>query len=221
MIARVTKGGTAVKKLALFASVCIMATVAAAEDGGLYELGYDTGSKALQLAWYTGAGFWVGNDFDVSTLKTKHNIVREIKYFTSPHWPNGRYDGFRIALFEFSSGLPGAKLWPTSTEGRFVKPAGDEGFKTFWVNYYLGTKKFVAAVEQFYDYPDCDPYYCDGNATFLAHSWQKEPEQNWVPLAGKNPYPYRNLMLRVIVRICFSDIGVTPTSLGRVKALYY
>jgi len=204
-----------------FTTSFILATAAAAGDGGLYELGYDTSSKALQLAWYTGAGYWVGNDFDISTLKTKHNIVREMKYFTSPTWPNNRYDGFRLALFEFSSGLPGAKLWPPGAEGRFVKPGGTEGFKTFWVNYYLETTKFVAAVEQYYDYPNCDPYFCDGNPTFLAHSWQKEAETSWVPLVGKNPYPYRNLMLRVIVRIGYSEIGVAPTSLGRVKALYY
>lgn len=209
------------KKLTIFAISCALATAAAASDGGPYELGYDTGSKALQLAWYTGAGSWVGNDFDISTLKTKHNVVREIKYFTSPHWPNARYDGFRIALFEFSGSVPGAKLWPTGAEGRFVKPAGDEGFKTFWVNYYLKTKKFVAAVEQYYDYPNCDPYFCDTNPTFLARSWQKESGKSWVPLTGKDPYPFRNLMLRVIVRIGYAEIGVAPTSMGRVKALYF
>ncbi len=207
------------KTLAFFAIICVSA--AAAADGGLYELAYDTGSPALYLAWYTGGGSWVGNDFDISTLKTEHNVVREIKYFTSPHWPNEIYDGFRIALFDFAAGRPGERLWPEGTEGRYVKPGGAEGFKTFWVNYYLNTKKFVAAVEQFYDYPDCDPYFCDTNATFLARSWQKELGKTWIPLAGKNPYPYRNLMLRVIVRIGYSEIGVTPTSLGRVKALYY
>ena len=209
------------KRLTAFAISCILVAAAAAGDGGPYELGYDNGSKALQLAWYTGAGFWVGNDFDISTLKTKHNVVREMKYFTSPHWPNNRYDGFRIALFGLAGGVPGARLWPAGAEGRFVKPGGGEGFKTFWVNYYLETTRFVAAVEQFYDYPNCDPYFCDTNPTFLARSWQKEPEKRWVPLAGKNPYPYRNLMLRVIVRIGYAEFGVTPTSLGRVKALYY
>jgi hypothetical protein len=207
------------KTFVFFAIICLSA--AAAADGGLYELGYDTGSPALYLAWYTGGGSWAGNDFDISTLKTEHNVVREIKYFTSPHWPNDRYDGFRIALFDFAAGRPGERLWPEGAEGRYVKPGGAEGFKTFWVNYYLKTKKFVAAVEQFYDYPNCDPYFCDTNATFLARSWQKELGKAWVPLAGKSPYPYRNLMLRVIVRIGYSEIGVTPTSLGRVKALYY
>jgi hypothetical protein len=221
MDAQDATGGSAVKTLLIIASVCVMAASAAAEDGDLYELGYDNGVKALQLGWYTGAGSWVGNDFDISTLKTKHNIVREIKYFTSPNWPNGRYDGFRIALFEFSSGLPGARLWPATAEGRYVRPSGDEGFNTYWVDYYLNTTKFVAAVEQFYDYPNCDPYFCDGNPTFLARSWQNEEGKSWVPLAGKDPYPYRNLMLRVIVRTGFSDIGVTPVSLGRVKALYF
>ena len=207
------------KRLIAFTISCIFATAAAAGD--LYELGYDNGAPALYLAWYTGAGFWVGNDFDVSTLKTTHNVVREMKYFTSPHWPNDVYDGFRLAVFDFSTGLPGARLWPEGSEGRYVKPSGGEGFKTFWVNYYVNTKKFVAAVEQYYNYPNCDPYYCDSNPTFQAHSWQKYPAKPWEPLVGKNPYPYRNLMLRVIFRVGYSEIGVTPASLGRVKALYY
>jgi hypothetical protein len=211
-----------VKRIIKFTTLgCIVAAAAAGSDGGLQELGYDNGSRALQLAWYTGAGFWVGNDFDVSTLKTTHNVLCEMKYFTSPYWPNNGYDGFRIAVFDFSTGLPGARLWPEGQAGRYVKPTGGEGFKTFWVNYYLKTKKFVAAVEQYYDYPNCDPYYCDSNPTFLAHSWQKEGEKPWEPLVGLDPYPYRNLMLRVIVYVGYSEIGVTPTSLGRVKALYY
>lgn len=209
------------KKIITLTMGCVVATAAAGFGGDLHELGYDNGSRALQLAWYTGAGFWVGNDFDISTLKTTHNVLREMKYFTSPYWPNEVYDGFRIAVFEFSTGVPGARLWPDGQQGRYVKPAGGEGFKTFWVNYYLKTNKFVAAVEQFYDFPNCDPYYCDTNPTFQGHSWQKEAGKPWAALVGLDPFPYRNLMLRAIVRIGYSEIGVTPTSLGRVKALYY
>lgn len=206
------------KYLALTAIVVTAAATAA--YGNLYELGYDTGARALQLAWYTGAGRWVGNEFDISTLKTKHNIVREIKFYTSPYWPNNQFDGFRLAVFDFSAGKPGARLWP-ETEGRFVKPGGTEEFKTFWVNYYITKTKFVAAVEQFYDYPDCDPYFCDTNPTFLNHAWQKDGPASWRYLVGHSSYPYRNLMLRVIFRTGYSEIGVAPSSLGRVKALYY
>jgi hypothetical protein len=194
--------------------------LAAAAYGQLYELKYDTGWPALQLAWYIGAGRWVGNDFDVSTLKTKHNVVREIKFYTSPYWPNNKFDGFRLAVFDFSSGKPGAKLWP-ETEGRFVKADGPEGFKTFWVNYYIPQSRFVAAVEQFYDYPACDPYFLDTNPTFLSRSWQKDGVENWKRLVGHSSYPYRNLMLRVIFRVGYAEADVAPTSLGRVKALYF
>lgn len=203
------------------AAIAIGAVVAAtAAYGELYELKYDTGSRALQLAWYTGAGRWVGNDFDVSTLKTEHNIVREMKFYTSPYWPDNQFDGFRLAIFDFSAGKPGARLWP-ETEGRFVKAGGAEGFKTFWVNYYINKNKFVAAVEQYYDYPNCDPYFCDTNPTFLNHAWQKDGPASWEYLVGHSAHPYRNLMLRVIFRTGYSEIGVAPTSLGRVKALYY
>jgi hypothetical protein len=212
------RGGSDMKiKIALAITAAL---AAAAAQGELYELKYDTGAQALQLGWYTGAGRWVGNAFDVSTLKTKHNIVREMKFYTSPYWPDNQFNGFRLALFDFSAGRPGAKLWPAE-EGRFVKPGGTEGFKTFWVDYYISQNKFVAAVEQFYDYPNCDPYFCDTNPTFLNYSWQKDGPAAWVPLVGHSSYPYRNLMLRVIFRTGFSDIGVAPTSLGRVKALYY
>ncbi|NIT36078.1 MAG: hypothetical protein GTN49_06215 [candidate division Zixibacteria bacterium] len=209
------------KRIIAFTVGFVLTTAAIAADGGFHELKYDNGVRALQLAWYTGSGRWVGNDFDISTLKTKHNVIREMKFFTSPYWPDNKFDGFRLAVFDCSSGLPGARLWPEGQEGRYVKPAGREGFKKFWVNYYLKTRKFVAAVEQYYDYPDCDPYFCDSNPTFLVHSWQKEPAKPWQPLSGLQPHPYRNLMLRVIVHIGYSEIGVTPTSLGRVKALYY
>jgi len=203
----------------VLAAIAIGAAAAAAY-GELYELKYDTGSPAVQFAWYTGAGRWVGNEFDVSTLKTRHNIIREIKFYTSPYWPNNKYDGFRLAIFDFSAGKPGAKLWPEA-EGRFVKATGTEGFKTFWVNYYITRTKFVAAVEQFYDYPECDPYFCDTNPTYLKYAWQKDGAASWEYLAGHSAYPYRNLILRVIFRTGYSEINVAPTSLGRVKALYY
>lgn len=207
------------RQLALIA-VLAAGAVAAQVSADVVELQYDNGVRAMNLAWYTGAGHWVGNDFDLSTLKTRHNVVRQIKLFTSPYWPDNNYDGFRLALFSFAGGVPGSRLWPAAGP-RFVKPTGGEGFKEFWVDYFLNTPEFVAAVEQYYDYPNCDPYFCDSNPTFLGHSWQKEGSAAWTELTGIEPYPYRNLMLRVMVFLDYSEIAVTPSSLGRVKALYY
>lgn len=202
-------------------AVLAAGAIATGARADLVELQYDNGARAMNLAWYTGAGHWVGNDFDLSTLKTSHNVVRQIKFFTSPFWPNNTYDGFRLALFSFGGGVPGSRLWPEAGDPRYVQPTGGEGFKEFWVDYFLKTPEFVAAVEQYYDYPNCDPYFCDSNPTFRGHSWQKEGAAAWKELTGIEPYPYRNLMLRVIVFLNYSEIGVLPSSLGRVKALYY
>jgi len=206
------------------AVVCVVFTAAApsaALDAGVQELRYDTGVQALQLCWYTGLNSWVGNDFDLATLKTSHNVLQEFRFYTSNSWPNGSFDGFRLAVFAMSGGAPGAMLWPEGGAGRFVKPTGAPGFKDFWVNYYLPAGQFLAAVEQYYNYPNCDPYYCDNNPTFLNRSWQRETGGPWERLAGLDPYPYRNLMLRVTVFLDYAEQDVAPTSLGRVKALYY
>lgn len=196
-------------------------TAASGWAGDVVELGYDNGSHYLHLAWYTGAGSWVANDFDLSTLKTKHDVVREIKFFTSRYWPDNQFDGFRIALFAMSGGVPASMVWPAGGVGNYVKPAGGEGFKTFWVGHFLTSPRFAAAVEQYYDYPHCDPYFTDTNETFLGRSWQKEEGTPWKKLVGLTNYPNRNLMLRVTIQTDYAEVGVSPASLGRVKAVYY
>jgi len=195
--------------------------ISAAQGADVVELGYDNGSHYLHLAWYTGEGSWVANDFDLSTLKTKHDVVREIKFFTTRYWPNNQFDGFRIALFGMAGDVPGSMIWPAGGVGNFVKPTGGEGFKTFWVGHFLTSPKFAAAVEQYYDYPQCDPYFTDTNETFLNHSWQKEEGTPWKKLEGLTNYPNRNLMLRVTVQLDYAEVAVSPATLGRVKALYY
>ena len=41
----------------------------AAGSDATYELKWDTGTRRWSVSWLTGAGYWAGNDFDVSTLK--------------------------------------------------------------------------------------------------------------------------------------------------------
>ncbi|MGD8719937.1 MAG: hypothetical protein PVH29_14095 [Candidatus Zixiibacteriota bacterium] len=187
---------------------------AAASDAYL-TLSWDNGSPSWVLAWETGADAWVGNEFDISTLNTFSHI-RELRVWTRYSWPDGDWDGFNVGIYAFA-GVPGSLIWPAGG-GRYFMPDGAHGWKCVPVDWVLpgGITNFLAAMEQCYDYPDCDPYAVDNNDTFLGRSWQYY-RGTWRPVEGT--LNYHNLMLRVVV----SDemFAVKPTSLGRVKALYY
>jgi len=191
-------------------------------DQSTLELSWDNGQRRWSVAWYTGAGTWVGNDFDASTLKTSYVKILKYKYYTYGSWPNQNWDGMRFAFYSFTGGVPGSRLWPTSGGGYFWKVnAGIEGhiWVEFDVNWTCPSVKFLAAQEQYYNWPTCDPFAVDNNFTFLQHSWQYYGGQ-WSPYGGISD-PYLNLMIRVWVETGIEYPGVTPSSIGRVKALYY
>ncbi|UCH77867.1 MAG: hypothetical protein JSU81_09090, partial [Candidatus Coatesbacteria bacterium] len=56
-------------------------------DQSTLELFWDNGTRRWSVAWYTGAGSWVGNDFDSSTLKTSYVKILKYKYYTYGAWP--------------------------------------------------------------------------------------------------------------------------------------
>lgn len=182
---------------------------------GEFELKWDDGRPTWSMIWVKGADSWVGNGFDISTLGGSW-WIKTIKVMSGASWPNGQWDGFRLGVFTFSGSLPGPLLHGPA----FVKGSGaGYGWCGFdfgmWAWSLYDYKRFVIAVEQYYNYPDCDPYVLDGNPVFQGHSWQCQGGK-WEPLIGMAGY--RNLMLRVVI----SDLmAVGPTSLGRVKALYY
>ena len=182
---------------------------------GSRELKWDDGRPTWLMSWVTGTDTWVGNDFDISTLGGSW-WIETIKVMSGANWPSGRGDGFRLGVFTFSGSLPGSRLYgprPVRGSGAGYRWCGFNFGMWEWA--LLGHKKFVVAVEQYYNHPNCDPYILDGNRTFQRHSWQYYVG-SWRALAGYSGY--RNLMLRVII----SDLmAVTPTSVGRVKALYY
>jgi hypothetical protein len=193
---------------------------AAFEADGTLELKWDNGNRRWSWAWYTGAGSWVGNDFNISTLSS-YRAIRKTKFYTRDNWPNAVWDGFRVAFYDFPGSVPGSRLWPTSGGGYFFKPSGLHGH--VWVEINIGwtcpTTAFVAAQEQLYNYPNCDPYAVDSNTNFMRHSWRYYAGQ-WSPVEFSPPYhQYRNVMIRVVVDN--ETLAVKPTSLGRVKALYY
>lgn len=186
---------------------------------GTLELKWDSGKASWLIAWRSGAGTWVGNDFDVATVKT-YPFIRAIHVYSTPTWPNGTWDGFYLGVYAFTGGVPASMMWPPGGRGRYVKgTTSGYGWQVFAVNWSLpsGSRAFVPAVEQFYDYPNCDPHLVDDNATFRQHSWAYY-QGNWHPLT--NITGYYNLMLRVVVDNEHNP-GVAPATVGRVKALYY
>ena len=183
------------------------------------ELRWDSGTASWLVAWYSGAGSWVGNDFDISTIKT-YPFVRTVRVYSYPAWPNRSWDGCRIGIYSFARGVPGAMIWPTSGQGKFVKGnMPGYGWNDFAVNWALprGVRTFLPAVEQFYNYPNCDAHAVDNNRSFLRHSWAYH-QGVWQP--NSNEFGYYNVMLRVVMDDEHNP-GVAPTSIGRIKAFYY
>lgn len=206
------------RALSYFTRRALAATDPAAFDG-TRELRWDSGTGKWMVVWYTGRDYWVGNDFDVSTISAYSSVKT---YRTQSRlWPNGRWDGFRIGIYAMAGGVPGSIMWPTSGTPKFVMPTGSAyGWKDFDVNWVLpAVKEFLAAQEQFYDFPSPggDPHIIDDNPAFLGHSWMCDAT-GWGPFESQYTIPYRNLMIRVVVE---ETLTVAPTSVGRVKALYY
>ena len=179
------------------------------------ELKWDSGASSWLIVWYTGAGAWVANDFDISTVKTYPHI-QTMRIYSGPAWPNGSWDGFRIGVYSFPGGVPGSLIWgPEFVVGTSTAYAWND----FSVDWTLpsGLKKFLPAMEQYYNWPNCDPHIVDSVPGNKGHSWLYYGG-TWGPLT--NGTGYYNLMLRVIMDNDHNP-GIAPTSVGRVKALYY
>ena len=196
------------------AAPTVAAPEPAATDDTL-ELKWDSGTVRWWLAWYTGADTWIGTEFDISTI-SGYAAIQAIKLQARSDWPNGKWDGFRLGIFNFAGGVPGSLLWGP----KFVVPTGSTGWKEFSVGWTLpfGVTRFLPGMEQYYNFPNCEPFGIDNNPTSMGHSWQYM-RGSWAPFESMSIAPYRNIMIRVIVSN--STLAVTPTSIGRVKALYY
>jgi hypothetical protein len=199
-------------------------------DLSTIELTWDNGRRRWSVAWLSGRGAWVANDFDTSKLISAESIwIRKYKYYTRGAWPNRRWDGIRLAFYSFAGDVPGSMLWPTGGTPRFFKPNNPDIQSHLWVefdiNWVCGEKQFMAAQEQYYKYPACDAFALDDSVTFSGHSWDRT-QGPWQPFSEyENLGPYRNAMIRVYVEPYpwhhDSIRAVAPSSIGRVKALYY
>ena len=191
------------------AFVLVALTVAA--GAAELELKWDAGSAVGQLCYYTGAETYYGNDFNISTIAT-YRYVSRYRFYVWPNWPNGVYEGCRACAFAFTGGAPGSLLW-----GPTYAPNTGQGWNDWSIGWTLpaGTQAFVAAAEQYYNYPNCDPVSWSSTGT-QGHGWYHYGG-TWRPWSqaqpGNNP-----LMIRCVVDDSHSAIA--PLSLGRVKALY-
>jgi hypothetical protein len=184
------------------------------EEDGVVELRWDSGTRSYLMCFYTGAGTWLVNDFDLSQIP-EHTRVTRLLVYTSPAWPNTTWDGFRIGIYGFSGTTPTSLLWGP----KFVKPgltgAGWANLSVAWT-LPAAQLRFAAGLEQYYNYPQCEAHTIDNNPTFRQHSWLYYGG-SWSPYT--NSVGYRNLMIRVRVSDVYS--GLLPSSIGRVKALYH
>jgi hypothetical protein len=207
------------KKFALFMALLVVASAFAADMASAPAP--DTNAPvphtdaATELKWDngTGAGAWVGNDFNVSTLTCYKNIT-SLRLSTRSGWPNATWEGGRMGVYAFAGGVPGSLLWGPSW---FLPTAA--GWQDFAVNYNLasGTNAVIMAIEQYYNNPTADAFNLDSNPTFMGHSWQYY-SGSWSLLSITSVAPYRNIMLRCMVD---QNSGVAPASVGRIKAIYY
>jgi hypothetical protein len=121
----------------------------------------------------------------------------------------------RFAIFSYK-GVPGDIIWPVSGTPAYAVGSG-AGWQWFDVpvNFELplGMTSFLAGQEQYYNEGHADPWLCDTGPA-QGHTWVKWPPRHW----EKQEDSLHNLMLRAVVS---RDSDVSPTSFGRVKALYF
>ncbi len=142
-------------------------------------------------------------------------FVKSLRIYCSQDQPSGKFDGFRIAIFDFSASVPGEILWPENGQPKLVIPEGDgnSGWYEFPVAWPPRDKReFLVGQEQFFDWPECDPFCFDDNdSANEKHTWLN-CDGVWSRTVAPN-----NLMLRLVAGYYGA---VAPTSLGRIKALY-
>jgi hypothetical protein len=191
------------------------------------ELAWDNGTWRYLVWWDQGEDSWVGNDFDLPFAAAGATRIVSIRLFSSDQHPNDTWEGFNVAIFQFTPGTPGHvgdRLWP-APEGDLTPfiPTGVHG-ETVWVtvpvDWVTSERYVVAAMEQIHDDPICDPFAVDNNAAFRGHSWMSYDELPWRPLSTL-ANPFRNLMLRLVVEEGGGMYQArTPTSWGRAKAMF-
>ncbi len=192
----------------------------------MQELAWDNGVWKYLVWWDKGEESWVGNDFELPVSAGAARVV-SIRLLSSDFHPDNVWEGFNVAIYGFTPGNPGEvgdRLWPPPEEELtpFVPTDvhGEHVWVTVPVDWVTSERYVVAAMEQISDDPACDPFAVDNNLTFRGHSWMTYSGIPWRRLSTLAD-PFRNLMLRLVVEETGGMFQTrTPTSWGRVKAIF-
>jgi hypothetical protein len=186
------------------------------------ELSWDTGKKSYSICWYESSNHWLAVDFDASEVSATP-IITKVRFFTRDDWPNEGYDGFKVAIYSWSDDGPGSIIWPEIGEPQLFVPGGlphGDVWADMQVNWVCSDYRFVVAVNQYYDEPDCDPLALDDNKQPSGHSWMYVTNE-WGPYDPSSlNIDYANLMIRAVVQDMGMEHTFAPVSFGHIKALY-
>jgi hypothetical protein len=186
------------------------------------ELKWDNDRKSYSLCWYEGRNHWLAVDFDASEISAMP-VITKIRFYTRDDWPNEGYDGFYVAIFSWVDEGPGTIIWPEDGDEYFFEPAGlphGDVWADLQVNWMCPDYRFVVAVNQYYDEPDCDPLALDDNPKPSGHSWMYV-NNAWSKFDPSSlNIDYANLKIRAVVQDSGVEHSMTPASIGRIKTLY-
>lgn len=218
---------------ALSADIGLLIEGPAEPDGGnppVYvteELSWDSGKKSYSICWYDYSNHWLAVDFDASEISATP-LITKARFFTRDDWPNEGYDGFEVAILSWSDehnepDSPESIIWPETGEAQMFVPGGlphGDVWADIQVNWICPSYRFVVAVNQYYDEPDCDPLALDDNKQPSGHSWMYVTNE-WGPYDPSSlNIDYANLMIRAVVQDMGMEHTFAPASFGHIKALY-
>lgn len=188
-------------------AIAILACAAAAQAAD-YELKWDNGVMSMSFG---GSVNYYGHDFDLTNYNPRS--IKYIRVYSSGLAYNGQWDGFDVALFDFTNGYPGELLWgPTFVIGSGSPDPRGHTWCDFPVGYTLptGKTKVIATMTNHDNAPNVDPI-CVADSP-PQHQWWRSGANQWARYESTG-----NIMIRLIVS---DNVGIAPASLGRVKALY-
>ncbi len=173
------------------------------------ELSHDNGNITNAWAYYTGAGSYVGDQYDTPS---DWSYLTGIKYYVWTGWPDSTFQGFTVACWKMESGTPGAVIWPTDGNPKYNPNTGGN-----WITQpvdpliYLqdaAPNGFLVGISQLYNIPVCDAFSVDDTGpgpydwTYYSGAW------------GAAAYGKGS------ARALGYWTPVEPTSLGSLRALY-
>jgi len=188
------------------------------------ELSWDNGVKSHSICWYESSNRLLAVDFDASEVSAAP-VITKARFFTRDDWPNEGYDGFEVAIYSWSNDddQPGSIIWPETGEAQLFVPGGlphGDVWADMQINWTCPSHRFVIAVNQYYDEPDCDPLALDDNKIPSGHSWMFVNNKWDLFDPSSLNFDYANLMIRAFVQDMGTKQTFTPASFGRIKVLY-